>query len=83
VWRIFERIFSVIAVIVLSLINRLLPKREALAKVTPETVLKILEDRKDGVKLSDFESAMIGRLMVLRSKGLEVTPEALCRVLEE
>jgi hypothetical protein len=68
--------------VVLGVVSRLLPKREATAKVTPETVLKILEDRKDGVKLSDFESALIGRLMVLRSKGQEITPENLLAVLD-
>jgi CBS domain containing-hemolysin-like protein len=82
-WRMFERVFSPPARVVLWAIDRLLPKREAAAKVTPETVLKILEDRKDGVRLSDFESAMIGRIMVLRSKGKEVTVESLLSVLDE
>lgn len=82
-WTVFDRIFSLPAAAVLWAINRLLPKREAAAKVTPEAVLKILEDRKDGVKLSDFESAMIGRIMVLRSRGCEVTPEALLSALDE
>lgn len=82
-WRIFRKVFMPLATVVLGVVSRLLPKREATAKVTPETVLKILEDRKDGVKLSDFESALIGRLMVLRSKGQEVTPENLLAVLDE
>jgi hypothetical protein len=81
-WRIFRKVFMPFATVVLGVVSRLLPKREATAKVTPETVLKILEDRKDGVKLSDFESALIGRLMVLRSKGREVTPENLLAVLD-
>jgi CBS domain containing-hemolysin-like protein len=82
-WRIFERVFSPAAAVVQAVVNRLLPKREASVKVTPETVLKILQDRKDGVRISDFESAMIGRIMVLRSKGRAVTPEALLEVLDE
>jgi putative hemolysin len=82
-WTVFDRIFCLPAAGVLWAVNLLLPKREAAAKMTPETVLKILEDRKDGVKLSDFESAMIGRIMVLRSKGCEVTPEALLCALDD
>ena len=83
VWLVFNKVFSPIAAVVFGIVNRMLPKREASAKITPETVLKILEDRKDGVKLSDFESALIGRIMVLRSKGLEVTAESLLEVLDE
>jgi Mg2+/Co2+ transporter CorB len=83
VWRVFRTVFLPPATVVLGIVSRLLPKCETAAKITPETVLKILEDRKDGVKLSDFESALIGRLMVLRSKGQEVTPDSLLEVLDE
>jgi Mg2+/Co2+ transporter CorB len=82
-WRLFGKVFLPLATVVLGIVSRLLPKRESAAKITPETVLKILEDRKDGVKLSDFESALIGRIMVLRSKGLEVSPESLLVILDE
>ena len=48
-----------------------------------ETVcFRVFEDRKDGVRLSDFESALIGRLMVLRSRGEFVTPDALLTALD-
>jgi CBS domain containing-hemolysin-like protein len=83
VWLVFNKVFSPVAAVVFGVVSRLLPKRETAARITPETVLKILEDRKDGVKLSDFESALIGRIMVLRSKGQEVTAESLLGVLDE
>ena len=51
--------------------------------MTPEAVLKILEDRKDGVRLSDFESALIGRIMVLRAKGEFIVPEAVLSALDD
>jgi hypothetical protein len=51
--------------------------------MTPEAVLKILEDRKDGVRLSDLESALIGRIMVLRAKGEFVVPETLLPALDD
>jgi CBS domain containing-hemolysin-like protein len=83
VWCVFGRVFSPVGTVLQMAINRFLPKREATARVTPESVLRILEDRKDGVRLSDFESAMVGRIMVLRSKGLEVVPDALLCALDD
>lgn len=83
IWQVFEKVFSPLATVALWVVNRLLSKCESAVKVTPETVLKILEDRKDGVKLSDFESALISRIMVLRSKGQEVTPESLLAILDD
>jgi CBS domain containing-hemolysin-like protein len=80
-WRIFERVFSPAAVVVLAAVNWLLPKREASVKVTPDTVLKILQDRKDGVRLSEIECALISRIMVLRAKGAKVTPESLLEAI--
>ena len=44
---------------------------------------KILEDRRDGVKLSDFESALIGRIMLLRSRNEFVVPDSVLSVLDE
>lgn len=60
-----------------------LPRREGSTAFTPDDVMRILKDRKDGVKLTDFESALIGRIMVLRAKGREVTPDSLLTVLDE
>jgi Mg2+/Co2+ transporter CorB len=81
-WNKIDYVLSPIACSVQAAISNILPQREIGSKVTPETVLKILKDRKDGVKLSDFESALIGRIMVLRSKGMDVTPESLLHVLD-
>lgn len=52
-------------------------------KVTLSELLRILKDRKDGVKLSDFESALISRILVMRRKGRKMTAEALLSVLDE
>ena len=82
-WQAFARVFVPVGTVVQRAIERLLPKREAKPKMTPEAVLKILEDRKDGVKLSDFESALIRRLMQLRAKGEFVVPETLLPALDD
>ena len=82
VWRVFGRILAPLGTVVTGLIGKLMPKRESRPEVTPATVLKILEDRRDGVKLTDFESALIGRIMVLRSKGEFVIPDTVLPALD-
>ena len=82
-WQVFARIFVPIGTVVQKVIERLMPKSEAKPKMTPEAVLKILEDRKDGVKLSDFERVLIRRIMQLRSKGEFVVPETLLSALDD
>lgn len=81
-WHEFARIFVPVSILVMAVVERLMPRRDEKAKMTPETVLKILEDRKDGVKLSDLESALIGRIMVLRSRGEFVIPDTLLSSLD-
>jgi len=83
VWRVFSKALSPVGSLVTAAIARLMPRRETRQKITPTTVLKILEDRKDGVRLTDFESALIGRIMVLRAKGEFVIPETVLPVLDE
>ena len=82
-WAVFARVFVPVGSLVQRLIEHLMPRQEAKPKMTPEAVLKILEDRKDGVRLSDLESALIGRIMVLRAKGEFVVPETLLPALDD
>ena len=82
-WRIFAQVFVPIGSVVQRVVERLMPKREQKFKMSPEFVLKILEDRKDGVKLSDFESVLIRRIMQLRAKGEFVVPETLLPALDD
>lgn len=53
------------------------PPKKTKDRLTADDLIRILEDRKDGVCLSDVESALIGRIVVLRAKGKKITPEAL------
>ena len=66
-----------------AVLSRLLPRRASSAAFAADDILRILKDRKDGVKLTDFESALIARIIVLRAKGGKVTPETLLSVLDE
>ena len=82
-WKVFAKVFVPVGSLVQAVIGRLLPRRETKAKVTPESLLKLLQDRKDGVRLSDFESALIARILVLRARGEFVIPESLLPVLDD
>lgn len=58
-----------------------LPSREQKYKLTSADLLRILQDRKDGVCLTDFESALITRIFVLRAKGRPITRESVLAAL--
>ena len=58
-----------------------LPRREQKYKLTSADLLRILQDRKDGVCLTDFESTLITRIFVLRAKGSPITREAILDAL--
>lgn len=58
-----------------------MPRKEQKYRLTSADLLRILQDRKDGVCLSDFESALITRIIVLRVKGKPITPEAILSAL--
>lgn len=81
-WQVAARALIPVGSVVQGVISRFLPRREQGQKLSPDTVLRVLEDRKDGVKLTDFESALIGRLMVLRKRGEFVTPDSLLEALD-
>ncbi len=82
-WKVFTFVFVPIGALVMQVIGRFIPKRETTVRVTPDMVLKILADRKDGVKLSNLENALIGRILSLRAHGKSVTPDSLLSVLDE
>lgn len=82
-WKLFARVFVPVGAVVQAVVERFMPRRDQLTKLTPEAVLKILKDRKDGVRLSDFESALVGRIMVLRARGEFITPDALLSALDD
>ena len=58
-------------------------RRDEKYSLTANDLVRILQDRRDGVVLSDFESALVTRIVVLRVKGCPITPEALLSALRE
>ena len=67
----------------MKLTDMFVPRKEAKSALTSSDLLRILQDRKDGVCLSDIESALITRIIVLRVKGRAITPEAILSALRE
>lgn len=68
--------------VVQCLIEWMMPRKGEKSRMTPEMVLKVLADRKEGVRLSSIERRLIERLMILRSKGEFITPESLISALD-
>lgn len=81
-WVVFSRLLAPIGSAMQALISLLLPRREPKIKLTPDMVLKALADRKDGIRISDFERALIGRIIVLRSRGEFIVPDTLLTALD-
>ena len=69
--------------VALFLTGFFVPRHESEYKLTTADLVRILQDRKDGVCLSDVESALISRIIVLRIKGRPITPEAILSALRE
>lgn len=82
-WRIFAVVMGPFGGAVARLAGFFMRRGAPREKVTTGDLLRILEDRKDGVRLTDFESALISRILVLRKKGQAVTAEALLRALDD
>ena len=83
VWSAFELVFGPVGSFASHLVGLFLKSPVTKEKLTAGDLLRILEDRKDGVKLTDFESALISRILVLRKKGRAITSEELLRALDD
>lgn len=85
-YRVFAFVMApltAVATAITSLATGRARRTDAQPPVTVHDLLRILEDRKNGVRLTDFESALISRILVLRRKGQPVTPDALLRALDD
>ncbi len=82
-YEVMAKALTPLTVLALWFTDLFVPRRETKYKLTANDLLRILQDRKDGVCLSDFESALITRLVVLRAKGQPITPEAILSALRE
>ena len=72
---------SPLTYIAIRLTDFLVSGKDSKYKLTTKDLIRILQDRKDGVCLTDFESALIGRIIVNRVKGRFITSDTLLDVL--
>ena len=75
------RMLSPFTFLAMKFTDMFVPRKEQKYSLTMADLMRILRDRKDGVCLSDFESALITRLVVLRVKGRPITPEEILSAL--
>ena len=80
-YEVFALLFKPLTIFAMKLTDVFLPRREQKYSLTSADLLRILQDRKDGVCLSDFESALVTRIFVLRAKGKPITREAILDAL--
>lgn len=83
VYRVMDFVLSPLTRIGIAFTDLFVPQNEVKEKLTSADLMRILDDRKDGVKLSDFESALISRLIVLRVKGKPITSESILSALRD
>lgn len=76
-YRTLAIVLRPVATALLAVTNVFVPRREQKYGVTAKDLMRILRDRKDGVCISDFESALIGRILVCRAKGRFITSDEL------
>ena len=82
-YRVLEAILRPLTALGMKFTDLFVPRKDAKYRVTSDDLLRILQDRKDGVCLSDFESALITRIIVLRVKGKPITPEAILSAIRD
>ena len=82
-YRVLEAILRPLTALGMMFTDLFVPRKDAKYRLTSDDLLRILQDRKDGVCLSDFESALITRIIVLRVKGKPITPEAILSAIRD
>ena len=82
-YRAISAVLSPFTAVAMKLTDLFMPDKESRYALTTSDLMRILEDRKDGVCLSDIESALITKILVLRVKGKEITPESLLSALKD
>ena len=82
-YRVLETVMRPLTALGMKLTDAFVPRRDAKYKLTSADLLRILQDRKDGVCLSDIESALVTRIIVLRVKGRPITPESILSALRD
>lgn len=82
-YRIVSLALTPLTAVAMKLTDVFMPQKESKYSLTTSDLIRILEDRKDGVCLSDIESALITKILVLRVKGRKITPDEILSALKD
>lgn len=82
-YEVMEILLLPVTAVAMKITEMFVPKKEQKYKLTMADLVRILQDRKNGVCLSEFESALISRLIVLRAKGRQITAESILSALRD
>ena len=82
-FRVASRMLFPLTRTVMAVTSLFIPRSEVKEKVTANELMRILKDRKDGVKLTDFESALISRILDMRRRGEFMTAENILSAIDE
>lgn len=82
-FRLVSLLLCPVTFIAIKLTDFFVPPKKSRERLTAGDLIRILEDRKDGVCISDIESALITKIVVLRAKGSKITPEKLLDALRD
>lgn len=77
VYRVLAAALYPLVAVVVWMTSIIVSRKDQKYRLTGNDLMRILRDRKDGVVISDFESALIGRIIACRVAKKPVTPEAL------
>jgi hypothetical protein len=82
-FRLASLVLGPVTFIAIKFTDFFVPPKKSRERLTAGDLIRILEDRKDGVCISDIESALITKIVVLRAKGSKITPEKLLDALRD
>ena len=76
-YKVLSAVLSPVVAAAIAITNLFVPRKDQKYRLTGRDLMRILRDRKDGVCISDIESALIGRIISCRVKGKFVIAEEL------
>lgn len=82
-YRVLAAVLGPLVAAIMAVTGLFVPRRVQKYRVTDRDLMRILRDRKDGVCISDIESALIGRIVSCRVKGRAATPEDLVAAVRD
>ena len=84
-YRWFAKVMTPLTRVAVAVTSVFIPKRGGKGpyKVTMNELRRILADRKEGVRLSDFETALVSRLLEMRRNGEFITVAGLLTALDD